>query len=294
MSGQATIEPPKSFDHFQRRLIEIEPHLPKRLRQAAAYALEHPDEFAFGTASALARDAEVQASTLVRLAQTLGFAGFSDLQELFRSRLRNRWPDYSERLRALQQNARDSGDPTHLLFGFADSATASIARLREAVQRRELDQAVSLLAEAGTIHCLGQRRSFCVAHYLTYALSQLGVPASLIDNVGGLGPEELAQAGAGDALIAVSFSPYTPFTLDLVKRARRANVPIVVITDSALSPLARLADVRFEIVESDFGLFRSLSATFCLAMTLAVAVGEKRAKAAPDSITPPGPLGPRT
>ena len=111
MSDGTRIEPPESFDAFQRRLIEIEPHLPKRLRQAAAYALEHPDEFALGTASALARNAEVQASTLVRFAQTLGFAGFSELQELFRSRLRNRWPDYSERLRALQENARDSGDP---------------------------------------------------------------------------------------------------------------------------------------------------------------------------------------
>ena len=280
MSGQATIEPRESFDDFQRRLIEIEPRLPKRLRQAAAYALEHPDEFALGTASALAHRAEVQPSTLVRLAQTLGFAGFSELQEVFRARLRNRWPDYSARLRALQQNAPDSGDPTHLLFGFADSAAASIARLRDNVHRRELDRAVGLLAGARTIHCLGQRRSFCVAHYLTYALSQLGVPASLIDNVGGLGPEELAQAGAGDALIAVSFSPYTPFTVDLAKRARRAGVPIVVVTDSALSPLAGLADVRFEIVESDFGSFRSLSATFCLAMTLAVAVGEKRAEAA--------------
>ncbi len=105
----------------------------------------------------------------------MGFAGFSELQALFRSRLRNRWPDYSERLRALQQNARDSGDPIDLLFGFADSAAASIARLRDNVQRSELDQAVSLLAGARTIHCLGQRRSFCVAHYLTYALSQLGV-----------------------------------------------------------------------------------------------------------------------
>ena len=280
MSHDAAIEPPESFNAFQRRLIEIEPHLPKRLRQAAAYALEHPDEFALSTASTLARNAEVQASTLVRFAQTLGFAGFSELQELFRSRLRNRWPDSSERLRALQEGARDSGDPTNLLFGFANSAADSIARLREAVQRRELDQAVSLLAQARTIHCLGQRRSFCVAHYLTYALSQLGVPASLIDNVGGLGPEKLAQAGPGDALIAVSFSPYTPFTVDLAKRARRARVPIVVVTDSALSPLAGLADVRFEVIESDFGSFRSLSATFCLAMTLAVAVGEKRAKAA--------------
>ena len=92
--------------------------------------------------------------------------------------------------------------------------------------------------------------------------------------------EQLAQAGKGDALIAVSFSPYTPLTVDLAQRARRAGVRIVVITDSALSPLASLADVRFEIVESDFGSFRSLSATFCLAMTLAVAVGEKRAEGA--------------
>jgi hypothetical protein len=33
MSHDAAIEPPESFDAFQRRLIEIEPHLPKRLRK---------------------------------------------------------------------------------------------------------------------------------------------------------------------------------------------------------------------------------------------------------------------
>jgi DNA-binding MurR/RpiR family transcriptional regulator len=277
MSDDTITEPPQNFEALKRRLIEIEPHLPKRLRQAAAYALEHPDEFALGTASAIARSADVQASTLVRFAQTLGFGGFSNLQEVFRSHLRNRWPDYSERLKALHENARDSGDPTHLLFGFADSATASIARLREGVQRRDLDRAVDVLARAETVYCLGQRRAFSVAHYLTYALAQLGVPVSLIDNIGGLGPEQLARAGPEDALIAISFAPYAPFTIDLAKRARRAGTPIVVVTDSALSPLAGLADVRFEIVESDFGSFRSLAATFCLAMTLAVAVAEQRA-----------------
>src|SRR5271157_5065805 len=245
----ATIEPPQSFEGLKRRLIEIEPHLPKRLRQAAAYALEHPDEFALGTASAIARSADVQASTLVRFAQTLGFGGFSDLQEIFRSHLRNRWPNYSERLKVLHETARDSGDPTYLLAGFADSAAASIARLREGIRRSELDSAIDILGRAQTIYCLGQRRSFSVAHYLAYALAQLGLSARLIDNVGGLGPEQLARAGAGDALIAISFSPYSPFTVDLAKRARRAGAPIVVVTDSALSPLAGLADVRFEIVE---------------------------------------------
>ncbi len=276
MSDEATTEPPESFEALKGRLIEIEPGLPKRLRQAAAYALEHPDEFALGTASAVARSADVQASTLVRFAQTLGFGGFSDLQEVFRSHLRSRWPDYSERLKALHETARDSGDPTNLLVGFANSAAASIARLREGIHRRDLDKAIDLLGRARTIYCLGQRRAFSVAHYLTYALSQLGLSARLIDNVGGLGPEQIARAGSDDALIAISFPPYSPFTVDLAKRARRAGTPTVVVTDGALSPLAGLADVRFEVVESDFGSFRSLAATFCLAMTLAVAVGERR------------------
>ncbi len=270
------MDAPHDFDALKRRLIEIKPELPKRLRQTAVFALEHPDEVALGTASSIAERAQVQASTLVRFAQTLGFAGFSELQGVFREHLRNRWPDYSERLKALHEGALDSGDPLRLLFGFADSAAASIAKLRRNVHRQELDDAIAVLARARTIFIVGQRRSFCVSHYLAYALAQLGVGAALIDNVGGLGREQMAGAGGDDALIAISFSPYAPFTIDQVEAARQKKTPIVVITDSALSPLAGMADARFEIVESDFGAFRSNAATFCLAMTLAVAVAEKR------------------
>ena len=267
----------EDFETLKRRLIELEPTMPKRLRQTAAFALEHPDEIALGTASSIAQRAEVQASTLVRFAQSLGFAGFTELQGVFRSRLRNRWPDYSERLKALHDNARDSGDPLNLLLGFADSAADSIARLRESVHREELDRAVALLVKAETIYLIGQRRSFCVSHYLAYAFARLGVRATLIDNLGGLGPEQLASASPRDAAIAVTFSPYAPTALALAEAAHVRKTPMVVITDSALGPVAALADARFEIVESDFGAFRSLAATFCLAMTLAVAVAEARA-----------------
>jgi len=272
------MEAPRDFEALKRRLIEIEPGLPKRLRQTAAFALEHPDEVALGTASGVAERAQVQASTLVRFAQSLGFAGFSELQGVFRTHLRTRWPDYSERLRALHEGARDSGDPLHLLHGFADSAATSIAKLREVVSREELDKAIGSLVRAGTIYVVGQRRSFCVSHYLAYALAQLGVRATLVDNVGGLGPDQLANASAADALIAISFAPYSPVTVSLAQNAHKRKTPLVVVTDSALSPIAGIADARFEIVESDFGAFRSLAATFCLAMTLAVGVAEKRAE----------------
>ena len=48
------------------------------------------------------------------------------------------------------------------------------------------------------------------------------------------------------------------------------------ITDSPLSPLAPSAKVQLEIVEADYSGFRSLSATLCLAMALAVATGARR------------------
>lgn len=272
----------EDYEQLKQRLVELEPTLPKRLRQTAAFALRHPDEIALGTASSIAQRADVQASTLVRFAQSLGYSGFSDLQGVFRSHLRTRWPDYSERLRALHESARDSGDPINLLYGFADSAAESIARLREIVPPSDLARAVERLAEADTIYLVGQRRSFCVSHYLAYAFSRLGVRAVLVDNLGGLGPDQLAGASAQDAAIVVTFSPYSPTTMALAEAARARKTPMVVITDSALGPIAALADVRFEIVESDFGAFRSLAATFCLAMTLAVAVAEKKGLAKPD------------
>jgi DNA-binding MurR/RpiR family transcriptional regulator len=270
---------PADFDALKNRLIQIQPDLPKRLQQVAAFALDNPQEMALGTASSIAERAHVQASTLVRFAQAIGFGGFSELQAIFRSHLRDRWPDYPERMKALHAGARDSGDPTHLLDGFADSAAASLTRLRETIARADLDRATDLLSAAQTIYLIGQRRAFSVSHYLSYALAQLSVRAVLVDNVGSLGAEQMAHATPKDALIAISFAPYTPFTIDLTRRARAQATPIVVITDSPLSPLAGLADVRFEIAESDFGSFRSLAATFCLAMTLAVVVADKRERA---------------
>ena len=206
-----------------------------------------------------------------------GFGGFSDLQEVFRSHLRNRWPDYSERLKALHETARDSGDPIDLLMGFANSAASSVARLREVDRPARLDRAIDLLARAKTIYCLGQRRSFSVAHYLSYALAQLGLSATLIDNVGGLGPEQLARAGPRgradrDQLLSLFAGHRRPRQARAAgahpdrRRHRQRALP-------ARRPRRRpLRDRRKRL-----RLVPLAGATFCLAMTLAVAVAERRA-----------------
>ena len=82
MSDEHPVEaPPEDFDALRAAFAQRRGRLPKRLKQVAAFALAHPDEVAFGTAAGIAERAGVQPSTLVRLAQSLGYAGFSELQQ---------------------------------------------------------------------------------------------------------------------------------------------------------------------------------------------------------------------
>jgi DNA-binding MurR/RpiR family transcriptional regulator len=272
-----TTSPPRDYEALKALIVARHDSLPRRLAQVAAFALEKPEEIAFGTVASIAAAADVQPSSLVRFAQQLGFAGFSDLQEVFRAQLRTRWPDYRERLDRLGVgDASRPGGGAALLAGFAESAVVSIERLRDTVDAADIERAADLLAGADTIYLLGLRRAFPVAAYLAYALGKLGLRAVLVDHVAALAPEQMAGIRKGDALVAVSFTPYTPATVDLATRAAAAGVPVVALTDSPFSPLRPSAGVQFEVAEADFSAFRSLSATFCLAMALAVATAARR------------------
>ncbi len=267
--------PPRDFESLKAMVLASRDSLPPRLIQVAAFALENPEEMALGTAASIAAQASVQPSTLIRFAKRLGYSGFSDLQGVFRATLRSTWPDYRERL-ARVQRASEAGGPHPLLSGFAESAMVSLERLVAQASEEDIGRAAEILARAEVIYLLGMRRAFPVALYLAYALGKLGVRAVLADHVAGLAPEQLTGAGKRDALIAISFTPYTPLTVELTDRLADRGVPVIALTDSPFSPLSPRATVAFEIPEADYAGFRSLAATFCVAMALGVATAARR------------------
>ena len=212
----------------------------------------------------------------MRFAQSLGYQGFSDLQEVFRSRLRERVLNYDERLQQLQDHAKDKSKSSVILDGFSEASSKSIADLRQHIDENQLEQAIAMLANAETIYLVGLRRSFPLSSYMAYAFGKLGVRTRLVDAVGGLAQEDVSFATAKDCVLAISFTPYASETVALAQAAVARKVPIVAITDSPFSPLASLATTWFEIQEANFEGFRSMAATLTLAMTLTVAVAERR------------------
>lgn len=268
-----SLQLPQNFEALRELVLERRQALPKRIAQAAAYALDNPDEIAFGTAASIAASAGVQPSTLIRFAQHLGYDGFTSLQAVFRERLRERTSSYEERLNALRDGA--DGNRT-ILDGFVAASHKSLENMARSLDDGVLERAVSILARADTIFIVARRRSYPIASYMAYALAKLKVRHQVIDSVSGLEPEILSFASRKDAAIAVSFSPYAQTTLDHVSSLAARKVPVVAITDSAFSPLAQSATEWFEVAEADCAGFRSLSATMALAITLSVAVAERR------------------
>jgi DNA-binding MurR/RpiR family transcriptional regulator len=212
----------------------------------------------------------------VRFSQALGYQGFSDLQEVFRSRLRDRVLNYDERLEQLRGHARGQS-PSNVIFdGFCEASERSIKDLRSKLDPQHLEEAVKVLSEAQTIYLLGLRRSFPITSYMSYAFGKLGVRNMLIDAVGGLAAEDLSFAKPKDCILAISFTPYASETVALAQAAAGRKIPIVAITDSPFSPLVGIAQPWLEIQEANFEGFRSMAATLSLAMTLTVAVAERQ------------------
>ena len=280
MPGEDAVEitapAPRDFATLRNLLTGGGRKLPKRLAQVATFALANPDDVAFGTAASIAEQAQVQPSTLIRFAQALGYQGFSDLQSVFRDRLRERVPTYEERLVALRASP-ETTRAAAMFEGFAHAAEFSLRALRTQVDAAQVERAVATLAAAETIYLVGQRRSFPVVSYMSYALGKLGIRNVLLGSAAGIDPETAAFAGARDAVLAVSFTPYAAAAIALAKQMERQGAAMVVITDSLLSPLIPDAGECFEIVEADFQGFRPMSATMVLAMTLVVATAEARA-----------------
>ena len=272
MDQTIAASPPPTLEALFSSLSGRIDELPKRLRQCADFIAHNPDRVAVSTVAELAALADVQPSAIMRFCQEFGFSGFSQMQRLFREAYSRKWPDYATRLRDLRATGEQR--PTILLAEFVEAGRSSLENLMATVDPETLERAVQILSRAPLIHLVGFRRSYPVASYLAHALEKMAVPCVLHSAVGLLATGHALRAG--DALLAITFAPYSPETVALVEAARADGHPVVAITDSLSSPLQRLQVMPLLVSEVDVGAFRALSATFALAITLAVAVGARR------------------
>jgi DNA-binding MurR/RpiR family transcriptional regulator len=262
-----------SYDELRGAIAQRHRALSGRLQQIAEFVLDHPTEVALGTVAEVAERSGVPPSAIVRFAHALGFGGFTQMQQVFRSRLMaGVAPSYKARLARMKHEERSilGRKPAAVLGRFVAEAQSALVALSQSAHARELEAATAILAKARDIYLLGLGGSFPVATHLAYVLRKLGRRVVLLDGMGGSIREQSHPATSEDALVAISFRNYYPDTARLFPELVARRVPAISITDSLLSPIVEGATVVFEIQDMPEPALRTLVAPMCLVQALAI------------------------
>jgi DNA-binding MurR/RpiR family transcriptional regulator len=262
-----------TYDELRGAIAQRHRALSGRLQQIAEFVLDHPTEVALGTVAEVAERSGVPPSAIVRFAHALGFGGFTQLQQVFRSRLvAGVAPSYKARLARMKHEEKSilGRKPAAVLGRFVAEAQSALLALSQSAHARELEAATGILAKARDIYLLGLGGSFPVATHLAYVLRKLGRRVVLLVGIGGSIHEQSHPATSEDALVAISFRNYYPDTARLFPELVARRVPAISITDSLLSPIVEGATVVFEIQDMPEPALRTLVAPMCLVQALAI------------------------
>lgn len=263
-----------SIEDLVQRIAQEYETLPKQLKAIAQYITQHRQKMVVARILDVAHACSVQPSAVVRFAQRFGFSGFSELQAVFRDAYANSAAEagYRQRIQAVISEHPTRIPCAELARGFMKSCETGIATLSQELDEMAFEQAVGILQEAQCIYIMGVRRMYPVAAYLGYTLSHTNKRVALIDGAGGMFREQIGALTASDALIAISVAPYGAETRHCAELAAERGAAIVAITDSSLSPIARIAAATLTVHEPETYFFRALSSMMCLAQSLFIAL----------------------
>ncbi|MFC0804442.1 MurR/RpiR family transcriptional regulator [Ensifer sp. P24N7] len=258
-------------------------HMPRQMKVAARWLVDHPTEVALLSMREQARRAGVPAATLTRLAKRLGFDGFDGLKEIFAGAIRERPESFSGRAEELLARREAEGDAA-LIGDTINALHGHLADLAQPSTISALAAAADLMVEARHIFCLGLRSSFPVAYLVHYVGSLLGSTTVLIDGVGGTASDVLRSVGPGDVLLAVTVSPYTRYTLQAAEFAVSRGAKLVALTDSELSPIAKLSEVLVCVHTETPSFFHTMTPAFAAAECLVELIAAKRGSPALETL----------
>ncbi|MFN3295437.1 MurR/RpiR family transcriptional regulator [Caldimonas sp.] len=243
--------------------------LSPELRRAARWIVRHGTSLGLQSMRASARQAGVSAATMTRLARQLGLPGFEALREPFRRALARQAEDPVGYLGRAQRTA----SARHSLMG--DLNEAQVADVRSCAGLNapgRIEAAARLMLRSRQVAFLGLRASFGIAYHLHYTFGLLCSRGRLLHDAAAGWVDQLDLLGPRDLLVAVSQAPYTRETVEAVQQAVQAGVPVLALTDSALSPIARGARQALLFSASSPSFFQSMTGAQALAEALIAAV----------------------
>ena len=225
------------------RLNEAMPTLTPALRKVAGYLLRHPLLAATQGMEALAEAADSSPAAVNRLANVLGYQGFTALRAELTATLQAAVSPVAKLRQQLEQN--EAGQAAPGLFAFASDNLRAVS---QQISATALNGLASRLLAARRVYVLGFGNSSYLAGLAAANLSPY-CDAILASAEGGAenAAYKLASAQPDDVVLALSLPRYSRDTVQLAAFAAERGAQVVALTDSPASPLAAVSSLQFYV-----------------------------------------------
>ncbi len=196
--------------------------------------LDNHEETFFLSSREMAKLYNVDAATIVRSIQALGYERFADFAADLRQHFVNHITPYTV-LKAATQERRSVADQVR--HGL-ERDSESLSVLRSSLDADRVVALATLIHRSRRILVVGVDLAASLAWFLAYGLTPLGLDAEApVGSTGNL-QHRIDLLSKKDLLIAISFGRCLRETVEAVQRAHARGVPTFGITDSDTTPIA--------------------------------------------------------
>jgi DNA-binding MurR/RpiR family transcriptional regulator len=238
--------------------------------------LDNHEQTFFLSSREMAKRYNVDAATIVRTVQALGYERFADFAADLRQHFVNHITPYTVLKAATQEKRSISQQIQHCL----ERDLESLSVLRSSLEADRVVALAKRIHEARGILVVGVDLAASLAWFLAYGLTPLGFAAEApVGSTGNL-QHKIDLLTAKDLLVAISFGKCLRETVEAVDRARGRGIPTFGITDSDTTPIALHCDDYLLASTSSPSFTGSYVAPIALLNTIIVACAHLRPKRA--------------
>ena len=239
---------------MQQDLLELKerirkkiPNLTESQKVIANYIVENTQKFALSSIREIEQELNTSKSTIVRLAQILGYSGFQELKSTFLKNIRTEL----DPMNRYELYLAESDSKSDFLETIARESVENINQTLQLIDKAQFTKAVKLIEKSEYVYTLGFGISSYLADITSHLLNRISVKSSKLRYGGLTFTEQIVNLSKKDVIIAFSFPEYSDETVEACRYAQEKGIKIISITDKLTSKIVQFSDVHLQtIVES--------------------------------------------
>lgn len=198
-------------------------------KKVARFILRNLNESSYLTLAQLQKKTQVSEATIIRFAYTIGFAGYTEMQNYVR--------DYVFHTESTDKTS----EVQHVNTMSKDMQL--IQEISNTLNDADIATTVQYLHEAKMIYVLGNNTSYASAYWFSYVLSNYKAQVKVVDKDDM--NKHLLDMQSDDVVLAISFPRYHKDTVHFFNQAKMMGARTIAITDAQVSPIYKSADITF-------------------------------------------------